>query len=183
MATSHHYKLILGLGNPGEEYRNTFHNAGFLGLRAWAGKELEFRTLTSRRFEYAKEDGTVYVRPLTYMNESGLAAAAALSYFKLSPAELLVIHDDSDLPLGEGKLHFGRGAGGHHGIESIIAQLGTKDFWRLRLGIRGQKGKAGSFVLKSLSADEAKKIYSATEGFKRSSIENDTPSTSLRTLS
>ncbi|HTY39809.1 MAG TPA: aminoacyl-tRNA hydrolase [Candidatus Paceibacterota bacterium] len=151
-------KLVVGLGNPGLEYDHTYHNAGQLALE-WLAGEASWKNRPT--FEYARMKGMILVRPKTFMNDSGNAVTAALSYFKIQPVDLLVIHDESDLPLGTAKLVFGRGAAGHRGVSSIIAALGTKDFWRLRLGIRIRRGKAGGFVLKKMTAPEREILYGA----------------------
>jgi len=86
------------------------------------------------------------------MNESGKAVKEAVKYFRAKPEEILIIHDDSDIELGKYKISFGRGSAGHQGVESIIKSLGTKNFWRLRIGIRRTKRKkAGEFVLKKIT--------------------------------
>ena len=112
--------LIVGLGNPGKDYERTYHNAGRLTLAVLAPED---GWHTRDKFRYVKDSGRTFVMPKTFMNESGEAVAAALKYFKLKPADLLVIHDDSDLPLGEWKFQFGRGSAGHRGIASIINHL------------------------------------------------------------
>ena len=115
-------KLVIGLGNPDSRYENTYHNVGFLfvdGLRK--SNELP-------KSQILKSDA--------YMNLSGSFVARELKKRGLKPDELLVVHDDSDINLDKYKFSFGRGAAGHHGIESVIKALGTKNFWRLRLGIR-----------------------------------------------
>src|SRR3989338_2694162 len=140
-------KLVIGLGNPDSRYENTYHNVGFLfvdGLRK--SNELP-------KSQILKSDA--------YMNLSGSFVARELKKRGLKPDELLVVHDDSDINLDKYKFSFGRGAAGHHGIESVIKALGTKNFWRLRLGIRqearlrqgfgGQaRARAAEFVLKNI---------------------------------
>lgn len=153
------YKIIAGLGNPGNEYENTYHNVGFLAVDYFINKvkKLSLKNLKGKNFEYAENGNTIFVRPLTFMNESGTAIKNSLKYFKASPNELLVMHDDSDILLGEYKLSFERGSGGHKGIESIIANLKTNKFWRIRIGIRPPsrsgmpRKKALEFVLKNIS--------------------------------
>jgi PTH1 family peptidyl-tRNA hydrolase len=185
------FKLILGLGNPGKEYQNTYHNAGFLALQYLgeqiAGKPV-FLKAPRGKWEYLKSGDKILVRPLTFMNQSGSAAKSALAYFKIPPAEMLVIHDDADIPLGKFKLVFGRGSAGHKGVESIQKALGTKEFSRLRLGIQPvshnsatpgggdatgkTRIKAGELVLKKISPGELKKLYSALEEAKLKVTEN-----------
>lgn len=163
------YKIIAGLGNPGKEYENTYHNAGFLAVDYFINKvkKLSMKEVKAKNFEYAENGNAIFVKTLTYMNDSGLAIKNSLRYFKASPDELLVMHDDSDILLGEYKLSFERGSGGHKGIESIIAHLKTNKFWRIRIGIRppGRSGaprkKAVEFVLKNISPAHKRLLMSA----------------------
>ena len=158
-------KLIIGLGNPGSEYKNTYHNVGQLLIDHLAGEKANFKKGSS--FEYFQlTDLLTLVRPLTFMNQSGEAALNARKYFNSKPREILVVHDDSDLPLGSFKLSFGRGSAGHQGIESIIKSLKTNKFYRLRIGVRPpqkaglpavvrqRRAKAGELVLKKIPAGE-----------------------------
>lgn len=167
------FRVIAGLGNPGKEYEKTYHNAGFLALEyivRGTGKKWKKGT---DKWEYLKNKESVFVRPLTFMNNSGEAIKNALVYFGAKPQDLLLIHDDSDLPLGKFKLTFGRGSAGHRGVESVQKALKTKEFSRLRLGIRrSEKIKAGEFVLKNMSDADIKKIYSAVDGTKLKVKEN-----------
>lgn len=180
-------RLIVGLGNPGKEYERTYHNAGFLALEHLTeGSEQNWKRpsnahATEGKWEYLRAGEAVFLRPLTFMNRSGAAVKQALAYFNLRPAELLVIHDDSDIPLGEFKLVSGRGSAGHKGVESIQQALKTRDFRRLRLGIRPEanppsltlrRARAGDFVLKKMSAADVKKIYSALTATKLKLMEN-----------
>ena len=138
----------MGLGNPDKKYEKTYHNAGFIFIDGLTKKE-KAGWEKIKTFEFCKLDGVIFAKTLVYMNSSGMAAKEALSYFKLKPEAMLVIHD----------------AGGHHGVESIIESLGTKNFWRLRIGIRppttGKKSprkKAEEFVLKKISVKHAKEL-------------------------
>ncbi|MCE0496468.1 MAG: aminoacyl-tRNA hydrolase [Methylacidiphilales bacterium] len=131
------YKLIVGLGNPGAEYLFTRHNVGFLVLDAWMDEEgLAFK---DERDRYSKSvqlaGGERLVKPMTYMNESGEAVAAWLDWLKLTPSDLLVIVDDVALPMGQIRLRSEGSSGGHNGLKSIEAHLGTGAFARLRCGI------------------------------------------------
>lgn len=144
---------VIGLGNPGKEYEDTRHNAGFLVLDrliehySIGMQERKFRA--SWGSGLAEGGKVVFVKPLTFMNRSGEATGEILSYFGISPRQALVIHDDLDLPFSRIRLARGGGAGGHRGIQSIIDHLGTKDFPRLKLGIgRPKYGEpVESFVL------------------------------------
>lgn len=159
------YRLIVGLGNPAAQYAPTYHNVGHLAInflmKTAAGTMTLIKKGKQKNFEYFKfinGDSLIFMKPLTFMNESGGAVAACLKYFRTKPEETLIIHDDSDIELGESKLSFGRGAGGHHGIESIINNLKTRNFWRLRIGIRkkekkgSKRRKAGEMVLRKITA-------------------------------
>ncbi|MBI2514586.1 aminoacyl-tRNA hydrolase [Candidatus Wolfebacteria bacterium] len=159
-------KAIVGLGNPGQNYQRTYHNIGFLALN-YLKKEGKidssesFKHPRRQSFEYLKLGQKILIKSCGFMNESGGSVLVALKYFRLKPKELVVIHDDSDIPLGDYKLSFGRGSAGHRGVESIIQALGTKNFWRIRVGIRhldGPKVQANKLVLKKMSAEEFKKI-------------------------
>lgn len=162
----HTISLIAGLGNPGEEYHNTFHNAGQLIINEIVGTQ-SFSS-PKHSFSYTKLGQFVFVIPHTFMNESGIAIQDALTYFKLQPQSLLVVHDDADLLLGTTKLHFGRGDAGHNGIKSIARTLGTEEFWRFRIGIRkeekveGKRIKAESFVLSRIQEKEKEILKSHT---------------------
>ena len=164
-AVGHNFRIIAGLGNPGPEYKATYHNAGRLALDyLLRDAKPDFRAGRDKSFEYAKVGRSIYLRPLVFMNDSGRAVKAALNYFKLAPRELLVLQDDSDLPLGTWRLSSNRGDAGHHGVESLIAQLGRRDFARLRIGIRTREGaKAEEFVLRRLTPMAQKKLYGVFE--------------------
>ncbi|MBI2035304.1 MAG: peptidyl-tRNA hydrolase, partial [Candidatus Liptonbacteria bacterium] len=127
-------KLIAGLGNPGPKYSNSYHNAGIIAIEAMPhGK---WRHVKGKKFEAAKSANYIFIKPLTFMNESGVAIRESLRYFKIKPENMGLVHDDSDIYLGKYKLSRGRGAAGHKGVQSVIESVGTKNFWRLRIGIR-----------------------------------------------
>lgn len=130
------FRLIVGLGNPGAEYAKTRHNAGFWLLSKLSGKQ-GFSWQTENRFfgEVARQGDTWFLMPSTFMNRSGQAVSALARFYKIEPSEILVVHDELDLLPGEIRLKQGGGNGGHNGLKDIQAQLGTPDFWRLRLGI------------------------------------------------
>jgi PTH1 family peptidyl-tRNA hydrolase len=133
-------QLLVGLGNPGARYADTRHNVGFMVLEGLARAEgVSFR-LQSRLHGLLAETGVGEQRlrllmPQTYMNDSGRSIRAALDWFRLDPAQLLVLVDDMDLPLGRLRLRAAGSAGGHNGLRSTIAHLGTESFARLRIGI------------------------------------------------
>ncbi len=130
-------KLIIGLGNPGKKYLHTRHNLGFMALdflQKNSGAP-DFKMNKKCNAEIIKTDEIIFAKPLTFMNNSGEAVAKLLSFFKLTPADLVVVHDDLDLDFGKIKIGAGHGAAGHNGVKSIIDLLGTKDFNRIRIGV------------------------------------------------
>jgi PTH1 family peptidyl-tRNA hydrolase len=134
--------LIVGLGNPGKKYEKTRHNVGSEVI-----DELKFLNLKN----------VILAKPRTFMNESGKAVKKLVKDYKLKVEDLIVVHDDIDLPLGKIKIVTGRGAAGHKGVESIIKALGTKNFVRFRIGILPRSGKPKSpekFVLQKFNKDE-----------------------------
>ncbi len=154
-------KLIVGLGNPGREYEATRHNAGFWWVDEFASKhganfksDAKFHGLIARASLYGQE---VYLlKPQTFMNVSGRAVGAVAQFYKIEAAQILVVHDELDLPPGSAKLKLGGGHGGHNGLKDIIAHLGTKDFWRLRLGVGhpGDRAEVVNFVLNAPRKEE-----------------------------
>lgn len=154
-------KLLVGLGNPGPEYEDTRHNAGFWWLEAVA-RELRADLQPDRSFWGRCARINVEGRPLwlleptTFMNRSGQAVGALARFFKIAPEEILVAHDELDLPPGEVKLKKGGGHAGHNGLRDIHAQLGSPDYWRLRIGIGhpGVKSEVVHWVLKKPSPDQ-----------------------------
>ncbi len=129
-------RLIVGLGNPGPEYATTRHNVGFWFVDHLADKLKATLAPQAKFFGKAARAGDTWLlEPTTFMNRSGQSVAALANFYKIDPAEILVIHDELDLPPGGIRLKQGGGNGGHNGLKDIQARLGTPDFWRLRLGI------------------------------------------------
>jgi PTH1 family peptidyl-tRNA hydrolase len=169
-------RLLVGLGNPGPEYEATRHNAGFWWIDA-AARELGATLLPERAYSgmaaRVNRDGTVWLlQPMTYMNLSGKSVAALARFFKIAPEEILVVHDELDLLPGQVKLKLGGSHAGHNGLKDIVAQLGSADFWRLRLGIGhpGVKAEVINYVLKKPSPEHRKAIE---EGIARSIVALD----------
>ncbi len=133
--------LIIGLGNPEEQYAATKHNLGFEVLDALRKKLAlgEWSMDKKLKSEVIKQGDLILARPQTYMNNSGMGVQAVASYFKVPPEQIVIVHDELDLHRGQIKLRIGGAAAGHHGVESIIAALGTDKFIRLRLGIGNWK--------------------------------------------
>ena len=129
-------RLIVGLGNPGPEYEATRHNVGFWFVDQLADKLKATLAPQAKFFGRAARAGDTWLlQPMTFMNRSGQSVAALANFYKIDPSEILVIHDELDLPPGGIRLKQGGGNGGHNGLKDIQAKLGTPDFWRLRLGI------------------------------------------------
>ena len=154
-------KLFVGLGNPGPEYEATRHNAGFWWVDAVA-RQLGVPLVAERGYHGLVARASVQgqsvwlLKPQTFMNLSGKSVAALARFYKIAPAEILVAHDELDLPAGEAKLKQGGGHAGHNGLRDIHAQLGSGDYWRLRLGIGhpGAKSEVVGWVLRKPPLDE-----------------------------
>lgn len=128
--------LIVGLGNPGDRYTGTRHNAGFWLVERLAAQHcIAFRLESKFHGELCQWQQTHLLKPTTFMNRSGQAVAAVMRFYKILPTDILVIHDELDLPPGTARLKQGGGHGGHNGLKDIIAHLGSQDFLRLRIGI------------------------------------------------
>lgn len=159
----------MGLGNPGPAYAATRHNLGFLVVEVLAARyviALNKKTMGARWGQGQMEgEPVVLAQPTTYMNQSGRTAAQILHYFKLSPADLFVIHDDLDVPFGRLKLAQGGGAGGHRGVLSIQGTVSSPDFYRVKLGIgRPPVGMATEdFVLSPFTFEERESVGSLVE--------------------
>ena len=178
------YKLLIGLGNPGPDYALTYHNAGsfFIDLLS-SGKKFK----KTDGFVYSKIGDVVLIKPLSFMNESGASVKLAIKYFKTTLSETLIIHDDSDLSMGEYKFATNRGSAGHNGIKSIMEVCKTSDINRLRLGIRHNtqegrlkaglprrplrqievRAKAGDFVLTPMGKKDIAALQGIASNLKR----------------
>ncbi len=162
-------RLIVGLGNVGDKFRKTRHNAGFIFLDLFS----EFDFKEEKKFEaelvaiQMNKQKTLLAKPTTLMNNSGRTVNKLIKYFAITPDEILVVHDDLDIEIGESKLQFGKGPHGHNGILSIEQVLNTTKFWRLRLGIDNRtkdekKNISGSdYVLGRFTTEEIKILTSS----------------------
>lgn len=162
-------RLIVGLGNPGAQYEATRHNAGFWwveNLAAARGVPLRHEGRFHGRVGRLQQGATDLwlLLPDTFMNLSGKAVAALAGFYKITPPDILVVHDELDLPPGAARLKKGGGAAGHNGLKDIAARLGN-DFWRLRLGIGhpGEAAKVVGFVLNAPTREETARIGEAIE--------------------
>ena len=161
-------RLIVGLGNPGREYETTRHNVGF----RWVGElarvqklnfrnEAKFHGLTARGQLHGHE--VLLLKPQTFMNISGRSVVALALFYKILPNEILVVHDELDLSPGVARLKIGGGHGGHNGLKDIIVHLGSKEFWRLRIGIGhpGDRNEVSDYVLNDPRGNERELIDEA----------------------
>lgn len=164
-------KLIVGLGNPGEKYKNTRHNLGFSVVDAVAGElgieNYELSKKGKAEYAWAKigQEDTELFKPQTFMNDSGFSVFnAKKNHSGLENSDICVIHDDLDLVFGSFKLQFGKGPHQHNGITSIENHLGTKDFWRLRVGVENRSKnsevriKGEDYVLAKFTTEELKSL-------------------------
>ncbi len=154
--------IVVGLGNPGKAYEHTRHNAGFLALDAFAKEHgyPAFKLSSKHQALLSEGAGVVLAKPQTFMNKSGASAKSLLK----QGGDLIVIHDDIDIPIGTMKVSKDRGSAGHKGVNSIIEQLGSKDFTRIRIGILPLSGKPENvedFVLQKFSSAELPIIQDA----------------------
>jgi len=169
--------LIIGLGNPGEEYKNTRHNIGREVAEKCAKKnglpDFEYDKksnalvaqgkigpASAKGYSEAKKEKVVFALPETFMNKSGLAVSALAKYYKIKPEQIFIAHDDVDLPVGRMKISFDKSSAGHKGVENVMKNLKTQKFWRVRIGIGTKKKtkQAMELVLKKFSAKENEEI-------------------------
>lgn len=165
-------KLIVGLGNPEKKYEKTRHNLGFRAIDVLAQEteindwknEARFKALIAQGI--FKGQRIILAKPQTFMNNSGQTVKLIIDYYKIPVSEILIIHDEIDLPLGEIKIQKGRGAAGHKGVESIIKEIKSKDFTRVRVGIKSLSSRQAKintekFVLENFTEQEEKIIQQA----------------------
>lgn len=176
-------KLVVGLGNPGSKYKHTRHNVGFIVLDFLAEiKNLSWEQNKKVQGEvcFLKEgdkENFVFLKPLTYMNNSGSSVIQAMSYLSIGADNLIVIHDDVDLEPFVVKMAYNSSSAGHHGVEDIIKKLGTKKFTRVRIGVGRPKGEMGenlydveNYVLKKFSSQDIEKLREITNEYVLSSL-------------
>ena len=163
-------KLIVALGNPGREHQSDRHNVGFRWLDQLCDREQSSLKAESKFYSKLAKlnlsgQSVFCMAPQTFMNASGRAVSAVAKFYKIDPAEILVVYDELDLPTGAARLKFSGGHGGHNGVRDIAKALSSKDFWRLRIGI-GHPGSArdvSDYVLSSASVSDAQKIQIAVD--------------------
>jgi PTH1 family peptidyl-tRNA hydrolase len=161
-------RLIVGLGNPGAEYAETRHNAGFWFCKRFSAM-LRVNFNMEGRFHgciaNAREARVWLLMPQVFMNRSGMSVGALARFHRILPEEILVVHDELDIAPGKLRLKFGGGAGGHNGLKDISAHLGTQDYWRLRVGIGhpGDRNEVVNYVLKPPCQEERAEIDAALD--------------------
>lgn len=160
-------QLIVGLGNPGQEYAETRHNAGAWLVEMLAKQNLQAQTKFSALCGKAQLDDVEcrLAIPTTFMNRSGQAVQAIAHFYRIEPTAILVVHDELDLPVGTTRFKQGGGDGGHNGLRDISAHLNTKEYWRLRIGIGhpGDRNRVHDYVLSKPSKADQQQIHSALE--------------------
>ncbi len=162
-------KFIAGLGNPGDKYSNTRHNFGFKAVDAFAqDKNLSWKNwnnMADITFYKKNDENILIAKPMTFMNNSGFPVTALLKYYKIQPSEMLLLHDDYSIPLGEYKFRANGSSGGHNGVNSVITQTGTNAFARMKLGMGPlpQHAKIIDFVLANFSKSDTEKITAVLE--------------------
>lgn len=165
-------KLIIGLGNPGKEFELTRHNAGWLALNRFAAAE----NLTSKKssklqaeiFDYkVGRNKVILAKPQTFMNNSGVSVGIMINFYRLTAKDIVVVHDDKDIPVGEIRVQTNRGPAGHNGIKSIIEHIGTQDFTRIRIGVgpadKEKIEEISNFVLNKFTKEEFKALLPALD--------------------
>lgn len=171
-------KLIIGLGNPGEKYKKNRHNSGFI-LIDELKEDLDFPDFEfSKKFDAEISEGNVgeekifLAKPQTFMNNSGNAVQKIISFYKLTPDDITIVHDDLDIDLGKIKISNDSGAAGHNGVQDIIDKIGTQNFKRFRIGIEGEEKRktriipGDVFVLQDFSDEELKNIKNLAKEIK-----------------
>lgn len=175
-------KLIVGLGNPGQEYERTRHNVGFMVLDSFLGN-VSWQQKFNGLFYKTIMDGeqVIFLKPTTYMNNSGQSVVQFANYFHIAVTDILIIHDDLDLPLGTYKLKRNSSSGGHNGLKSIISCLNSEAFLRLKVGVTYQRGdNTIDYVLGKFSKKEfelLKQNFNIYEAIIHSFIQNNVEET------
>lgn len=153
-------RLIVGLGNPGDEYKSTRHNVGFMVLDSYLGEVKWSKKFNGLYYEKSiNGEKYVFLKPQTYMNLSGACVSSFVNYFKLDYKDILIIHDDLDLPVGRFRIKINSSAGGHNGVKDIIKSIHTDAFARIKVGIsKNTDSDTKDYVLGNFSKTELKSI-------------------------
>jgi PTH1 family peptidyl-tRNA hydrolase len=165
LTESSRIRLVAGLGNPGAEYERTRHNIGFVVLDQVA-REWGIGWEHSKKWDalWGKSERGILMKPLSYMNRSGVPVAAVADFYKIAPVEILVVLDDFALPLGRLRLRIDGGPGGHNGLESVIVELGTENVPRLRIGIGAAPNEGAVDYVLGRFFEEEKPLLGTTVG-------------------
>jgi PTH1 family peptidyl-tRNA hydrolase len=160
--------IVIGIGNPGKEFENTYHNVGIIAVDKIIQNEKEKNEFTvekwkeEKTFSYTKYENIIFAKSKTFMNESGMAVSAIVKTFNIPKENIIVIHDDSDILIGNMKISFDKSSAGHKGVQSIINALLSKRFLRFRIGTRPEneklRKKAGDFALNKIKSTDSKKL-------------------------
>ena len=161
-------KLIVGLGNPGKEYEGTRHNVGFIVLETLATSDRQSVTSIGGKWEgeLVRAGDVLLLKPMTFMNKSGVSIKKVMQFYKIKPVDLWVIHDDLDVKLGKFKIQRGKGPKQHNGVLSVEKELGTKDFWRVRVGVENRQDRSitgEKYVLMRFNEKERQKLMKVVE--------------------
>jgi len=153
-------KLVVGLGNPGRKYKGSKHNIGFMAIDHYVkNNKLKLKKKTTMNGEICEYEDLILLKPLTFMNHSGISVRKVVDYYKIDINDVLVIYDDADLPFSKLRLRYQGGSGGHNGIKSIIDYLNAKEFNRVRFGIdKSNRVDMKDYVLSSFSKTEKKTL-------------------------
>ncbi len=160
-------KIVVGLGNIGDRYKRTRHNVGFRIVEKLAAGEI-FREDKSQEALICRKGNILLVKPTTFMNESGRAVRKIVDFYKIKPIDLVLIHDDLDIELGDYKIQISKGPKVHNGVSSVESTMQTADFWRLRIGVDGRKsnrfdGGGADYVLSSFTSEEEETLEDVIE--------------------
>ncbi len=176
-------KLIVGLGNPGNEYAKTRHNVGFMAIDNYLGSDNNFKEKFKGLYIEKNVNGEkiIFLKPQKYMNLSGEVVISFVKFYKININDILIIHDDLDLPVGKIKLRMAGGCGGHNGLRDIEKHLGSKNYKRIKVGISNNKQmETKNYVLGKFNSEEIKVMDEAI--LKISSIINDFPKLTFENL-
>lgn len=160
-------KLIVGLGNPGEEYVGTRHNVGFMVIDSYLGNVKYKEKFSAQYYEIGNNnDKVIFLKPMTFMNNSGEAVRKFVDYYKVNVEDVLIIYDDMDFEVGEFKIKKNGSAAGHNGVKSIIGHLNTEEIKRIRIGISREKEDKVNYVLGKFSKTDQEKLIKVIETVK-----------------
>lgn len=160
-------KIVVGLGNIGDRYRLTRHNVGFRVVERLASGE-SFREDKAQEAYICKKGNVLLVKPATFMNDSGRAVRKIMDFYRISAKDLVLVHDDLDIELGDYKIQLGKGPKVHNGVSSVESTVQTSDFWRLRIGVdsrtlRRFDGSGADYVLSNFSSDDEEVLEDVIE--------------------